>query len=193
MTVNCPACGYDQNPADSEYCEACGSEMPKSGTTQNLGSVAPLPLPLPDPISTTTSTSLPAITQPTPPSVAATITTIPVASSVASTARLIAKAPNSPVSEFPLDGSSAIVGKFDQGPVEVDLENFAGSETVSRTHAEIYQEAGQWKVKDLDSINGTFLKRLGQSRFGIGITTSEILNSGDEIAFGKVRFLFQSP
>jgi len=187
MTVNCPKCGYDQNPADSEYCEACGSEMPKSATTQNLASVAPLPLPLPDPIS------LPAITQPTPPSVAATTTTIPVASSVAATARLIAKTPNSPVSEFPLDGSSAIVGKFDQVPVEIDLENFAGSETVSRTQAEIYQEAGQWKVKDLDSSNGTFLKRQGQSRFGIGITTSEILNPGDEIAFGKVRFLFQSP
>jgi pSer/pThr/pTyr-binding forkhead associated (FHA) protein len=190
MTVNCPACGYDQNPADSEYCEACGSEMPKSTATQNLASVAPLPLPLSAPITPTTS-SLPAISQPTAPSVAT--TTLPVTSSVASTGRLIAKTPNSPVSEFPLDGSSAIVGKFDQVPVEIDLENFAGSETVSRAHAEIYQEAGQWKVKDLGSSNGTFLKRLGQSRFGSGITTTEILNSGDEIAFGKVRFLFQSP
>jgi pSer/pThr/pTyr-binding forkhead associated (FHA) protein len=79
------------------------------------------------------------------------------------------------------------------GPVDIDLEPFSGGDTVSRNHAEIYQEGGVWKIKDLGSTNGIFIKSAGQTRFAARITVPETLNSGDEIAFGKVRFLFQSP
>ncbi len=78
------------------------------------------------------------------------------------------------------------------GPVDIDLEEFPGSETVSRNHAEIYSEGGFWKIKDLGSTNGIFIKRTGQTRFGARITVPETINLGDEVAFGKVRFLFQS-
>jgi pSer/pThr/pTyr-binding forkhead associated (FHA) protein len=86
------------------------------------------------------------------------------------------------------------VGIFDPdtGPVEIDLETFFGGETVSRNHAEIYQELGTWKIKDLGSTNGVFIKPPGQPRFSARITIPTPLNSGDEIAFGKVRFLFQT-
>jgi len=164
--INCSACGYDQNPDNAEFCGACGSEL------QTLAApVIPVLAPTiiqaeipPPPIPTTT------------------------------TARLIAKQSGSPVPEFTLE-SNAIVGVFDpdMGPVEVDLEAFFGGETVSRNHAEIYQEGGIWKVKDLGSTNGVFIKPLGQTRFGARITIPETLNLGDEVAFGKVRFLFQSP
>jgi pSer/pThr/pTyr-binding forkhead associated (FHA) protein len=46
-------------------------------------------------------------------------------------------------------------------------------------------------VKDLGSLNGIFIKPSGQSRFGARITTPTSLNTGDEIAFGKVQFVFQ--
>ncbi len=112
-----------------------------------------------------------------------------------SSARLIAKQAGSPIPEFTLDSGNAIIGRFDPdtGPVDVDLEGFKGEDTISRNHAEIYQEGGQWKVKDLGSVNGVFIKRSGESRFSARITMPEIVHPGDEIAIAKIRFLFQSP
>ena len=66
-----------------------------------------------------------------------------------------------------------------------------GDDTISRHHAEIYQEAGQWKIKDLGSTNGVFVKRLGQTRYAAIIMSPETLFSGDEVAIAKIRFLFQ--
>ena len=98
------------------------------------------------------------------------------------------------VREFVLDKSRLIIGRIDVGSeaVNIDLAGFSGNETVSARHAGIYQEAGKWNIKDLDSTNGTFIKRNGEKRFGQKITAPETLNSGDEIAFGKVRFRFQN-
>ncbi len=118
----------------------------------------------------------------------------PPPSFVGSTARFVSKQPGSPVPEFTLD-SSAIIGRFDSdtGPVDVDLEGFPGEDTISRNHAEIYQEAGVWKIKDLGSTNGVFIKPAGQTRYNARITTPEVLNPGDEVAMAKIRFLFESP
>ncbi|MBD2456689.1 FHA domain-containing protein [Nostoc sp. FACHB-87] len=179
--IICSACGYE-NQDSSEYCDACGSELQAVAATVIPSPQAPTLIeeqipapPIPQPNYPTTST---------PPSFPTTATT----------ARLISKQPVAPTAEFFLD-SNAIVGIFDpdMGPVDIDLESFSGGDTVSRNHAEIYQEAGVWKVKDLGSTNGVFIKPAGQSRFGARITVPETLNSGDEVAFAKVRFLFQSP
>jgi serine/threonine protein kinase len=96
--------------------------------------------------------------------------------------------------EFILDGSHAILGKSEgnQRPIKADLDGFPDSDTISRNHAVIYREGDDWKVKDLNSSNGTFIKRFGSDRYGGRITQPEILNCGDEIAFGKVKFLFQT-
>ncbi|WP_293127202.1 FHA domain-containing protein [Okeania sp. SIO1I7] len=116
----------------------------------------------------------------------------PPAPTTTSPARLIAKQTNAPQTEFSLNGL-VVVGVFDpdSGPVDIDLENFDRGDTVSRLHAEIYPEFGRWMVKDLGSLNGTFLKPSGQTRFGARITTSMSLNPGDEISFGAVQFVFQ--
>ncbi|MFM6620199.1 MAG: FHA domain-containing protein [Dolichospermum sp.] len=193
--ITCSACGYE-NPDGTEFCDACGSELqgvaptvlssPQAPTVIQPQTPAPQPIPqpIPDPIyPTPTPTTTPT---PTP--------TTPIFPTTATTARLIAKQPSPPISEFPLD-SNAVVGIFDPdiGPVDIDLEAFSGGETVSRGHAEIYPEGGVWKVKELGSTNGIFIKPVGQTRFGARINAPQTLNSGDEIAFGKVRFLFQSP
>ncbi|BAY80453.1 FHA domain containing protein (plasmid) [Nostoc linckia NIES-25] len=170
--ITCSACAYDQNPDNAEFCGACGSEL-QTLATPVIPVLAPTVIQpeIPPPISTPAPFPIPTNT----------------------TARLIAKQSGSPVPEFTLE-SNAIVGVFDpdMGPVEVDLEAFFGGETVSRNHAEIYQEGGMWKVKDLGSTNGVFIKPLGQTRFGARITIPETLSTGDEVAFGKVRFLFQT-
>ena len=111
-----------------------------------------------------------------------------------SRARLLSLKANSPRIEFILDGSQAIVGRSDSvpGSVQVNLENFPQSETVSRKHGIVYREGINWKVKDLGATNGIFIKSFGQTRFSRKITVPEKLNSGDEIAFGRVRLLFQT-
>jgi hypothetical protein len=58
--------------------------------------------------------------------------------------------------------------------------------TVSRRHAEIWRRLARYRVKDLGSTNGTFLN-------GRRITAGVPLNRGDELHFGKVRFVVLDP
>jgi hypothetical protein len=173
MIIKCPVCDHE-NPDNSEFCDRCGSELPEK--------LPPVATSTPEPIT------IPNIPIPTiEPDTAVLVVS-------AATARLIPKRQTSSQSDFILE-SSNIVGKFDpdMGPVEIDLEEFTGADTISRQHAEIYLESDQWKIKDLGSTNGVFIKRLGQARYSARITTPETLYAGDEISFGKVNFIFQTP
>ena len=183
MTISCTTCGYDKNPDGSEFCDACGAELLATSASPTL-----IQTPTVEPVDNNVSPPPPPKTTPIP------ITTI-ATPATAVTARLIAKQPGVSTPEFPLDGSNAIIGIFDPdtGPVDIDLEEFSGNETVSRNHAEIYQEGGMWKIKDLGSTNGVFVKHSGETRFSARITIPEVISPGDEIAIAKVRFLFQSP
>lgn len=194
MTITCPECRYD-NLDGTEFCDACGFELGAAAVAAPAVQTSP-----PQPQIAVHSTPLAAtvVQTPTPqpqpqPQIAVHSTPVPVGA-ISATARLICKQAGSPIPEFAID-SSVLIGKFDpdMGPVDIDLEGFPGDETVSRNHAEIYQEAGVWKIKDLGSSNGVFIKPAGQPRFGARITMPEALNSGDEIAIAKVRFLFQTP
>lgn len=187
--INCTVCGYDKNPDGSEFCDACGAEL-QSAVAEPTNDVTVEPPTLtPQPVAEETlipeAAPEPTTTPVTPP----THNPIPTGTN----AKLIAKQSNAPIPEFPLE-TNALIGIFDPdlGPVDIDLEDFAGNETVSRHHAEIYQDAGAWKVKDLGSTNGVFIKPMGQSRFSARITTPESLNPGDEVAIAKIRFVFQS-
>ena len=194
MAIICPACDYE-NASDADFCEACGYEL--AGVS--AGSPTPIPAP-PETVFTAPTPPVdyspaPVFTPPLPsPPVTPPIPTPPIPTT-STTARLICKQPGVSTPESYLDGSNVIIGKFDpdMGPVDIDLEGFPGDETISRNHGEIYLEGGVWKIKDLGSSNGIFLKRVGQSRYGARITTPEALNSGDEIAIAKIKFLFQSP
>jgi hypothetical protein len=209
MSINCDACGYT-NPADVEFCAACGSELSQV--------IAPSPMPVleseiftpEDPSSSSDLMDLnfeqPLVPTPPPHSMteSESVFVSPESSSPPKSvesqstdalglAKLISRLPNAPVAEFLLDSPSCLVGRFDpdSGPVEVDLDGFPGDDTISRNHAEIYQEGGSWKVKDLGSTNGVFIKRAGESRYSARITTPQPLYPGDEVAIAKVRFLFQ--
>ncbi|BAQ60132.1 FraH-related protein [Geminocystis sp. NIES-3708] len=192
MTITCNVCGYDQNPDGLEFCDACGAELTYT-TVPTSPSIFPLtsephildPLETNPTVKISPSTSE-SIIPSNPPETFTTST-----DNVTATAKLIAKTPNAPISEFLIE-NYAIIGIFDPdtGPVDVDLEYFLGNETVSRQHGEIYFENNQWKIKDLGSTNGIFIKKAGQNRFNARITTPEILDNGDEIAIAKIRFTF---
>ena len=196
MTATCPSCLH-KNPVGTEFCEVCGSEI---GFTSQEAPLPPIPIQIT--VSTDASSDIateiqPPIPQPAPPTYphpSPTITNSPSANNGGDTAKLIPKQAGSSISEFILDDSNVIVGRFDPdtGPVDLDLEGFTGDETISRNHAEIYCEGNQWKIKDLGSTNGVFIKRYGQRQFGARITIPEMIIPGDEIAFGKIRFVFQN-
>ncbi len=56
-------------------------------------------------------------------------------------------------------------------------------ELCSREHAEVYHANGVWRVRDLNSLNGT---RLNAER----LTSEQDLAPGDEVGLGKTLFLF---
>lgn len=88
---------------------------------------------------------------------------------------------------YPLNPPS-IVGRFDPdiGPIDVDLGPIDEGVYVSRKHAQIVCEEGVWKIRDLDSSNGTFVLRDDFERI-----EEADLADGTEIAFGNARFVFR--
>jgi pSer/pThr/pTyr-binding forkhead associated (FHA) protein len=194
MTITCNVCGYDQNPDGLEFCDACGAEL--INTTVTTPASIPTSTPesdIPDTLETNPTVRItPSTPEPIFPTTSPPIPNTSVVNAT-DTAKLISKTANAPISEFLIE-NYAIIGTFDPdtGPVDVDLDNFLGSETVSRQHGEIYWENQQWKIKDLGSTNGIFIKKVGQNRFNARITTPEILENGDEIAIAKIRFVFET-
>jgi pSer/pThr/pTyr-binding forkhead associated (FHA) protein len=70
----------------------------------------------------------------------------------------------------------AVVGR------DTDCDVLVSNLSVSRKHAALEETAGGWSVKDLASVNGTFLK-------GKRVTEAP-LASGDALRFGDVKAVF---
>jgi pSer/pThr/pTyr-binding forkhead associated (FHA) protein len=106
-------------------------------------------------------------------------------------AKLTAKATESPHKEFILDDNPLIVGKFDPdtGKVDINLINFPNSDLISRHHAELSFDGKNWQVTDLNTVNGTWLKRGTDRRFKKVIQT-ETLSEGDRLSFANILFTF---
>jgi FHA domain len=211
MSKSCPVCKYEHNPDGAEYCDACGADLMSIGNvtpaslvsetapTLKINSTAKAEIPNPTtpiipPPPIPAIPSPPIIPTPAASAIPSPPTNTPIInqSPVATTAKLISKLPNAPIPEFPID-NSATVGIWAAGcPVDIDLGDFLGSETISLNHAEITYKNGQWTISDM-STNGTCIKPAGQSKFNARITNPTPLNSGDEIAFAKIIFIFQFP
>ena len=74
---------------------------------------------------------------------------------------------------------AAILGRLDTNDIPVK------DGKASREHAKIYKQGEQYAIVDLNSSNGTFVN--GEK------ITKRILKSGDEIAIGTVRLVFELP
>jgi hypothetical protein len=91
---------------------------------------------------------------------------------------------------FPPGRREIIIGRED--PVngifpDIDLTDHGGDEGgVSRKHARVTLEGGQFAIEDLNSTNHTYVNR---SRLGFG--ERRVLNDGDEVSFGLVKVIFQ--
>src|SRR3712207_5546810 len=77
---------------------------------------------------------------------------------------------------FLLDAQRTVAGR------SVDADIFLDDVTVSRRHAEFVREGDDFLVRDIGSLNGTYVNR--------NRIDSAVLRSGDEVQIGKYRMTF---
>jgi hypothetical protein len=163
-TQVCPSCGAT-NPAGEAFCSNCGANLLQAAATASAAPVAPAPA-----IQTSAAGG-------------------PVAAPAALQARLIVEADNQ---EFDLSGKDTItIGREDAVSniyPDVDLTPHGGDEGgVSRLHARIFVENGQYMIEDENSTNFTYLNR--QRLAG---KTPTPLHDNDEIRLGRVLLRFKT-
>ena len=166
----CTQCGH-QNSDDSRFCANCGAALPGR--------------PAGDPPADTTSTiSLTALEGALDGDAAAAGEPAPadghdsgaVDSLAPGTALLVVKRGPNAGSRFLLDTEVTTAGRHP------DSDIFLDDVTVSRRHAEFVQEGGGFLVRDVGSLNGTYLNR---ERIDVAA-----LAGGDEVQIGKYRLVF---
>ena len=163
MSVTCSQ-GH-VNPDGSMFCDQCGEELPVAAG--DAGAVAAAPA-YPD------ASAAPAA---------------PMASAPTGACRLTLKEDGA---EFALQGKSEyLIGRED--PVsniypDVDLTPHKGEDYgVSRSHAKIYDQGGQFLLEDLNSTNSTYVNRQK-----LVAKTPTPIKDGDELRFGKVEATFHT-
>jgi hypothetical protein len=162
-TQACPSCGA-VNPADEAFCSNCGVSLLGVPAAVSQGPAAPV--------------SVPATPQAS------------VAAPTALQARLIVEGDSQ---EFDLSGKDTIIiGREDAVSnifPDVDLTPHGGEEGgVSRLHARIFFESGQYLLEDENSTNFTFLNRQR-----LAAKTPTPLHDNDEVRFGRVMLRFKTP
>lgn len=167
--VTCPSCGA-QNPAGEAFCSNCGVSLLGAPAAANAAAPAAAPAAPPE------------------PDVAA-APVAPAAAPVAATARLIVEADNQ---EFDLSGKDRIsIGREDAVSnifPDVDMTPHGGEEGgVSRLHAHIFLENGQYMLEDENSTNYTFLNRQR-----LAPKTPTPLHDNDEVRLGRVLLRFKT-
>lgn len=166
----CPSCGA-ANPAGEAFCSNCGVSL--------LGAPSPAP-----------ASSAPVAPPPAPPDAEPVVTvTSSAPDAQALQARLIVEADNQ---EFDLGGKDNItIGREDAVSnifPDVDLTPHSGEEGgVSRFHAHIFVENGQYMLEDENSTNFTFLNRQR-----LAAKTPTPLHDNDEIKLGRVLLRFKT-
>lgn len=203
MTIQC-SLGHD-NPDGSAFCDECGEPL-ASAAPAATAAPAPAPAaaaPAPAPAGSQACPSCGSINAageafcsncgsmlgaPAPVAADAAAPAPAAAPTAALTARLIVEADNQ---EFDLSGKDNImIGREDAVSniyPDVDLTPHAGEEGgVSRLHARIFYDNGQYMLEDENSTNFTFLNR--QKLAG---KTPMALHDNDEVRLGRVLLRFK--
>jgi hypothetical protein len=160
----CSSCGA-ANPAGEAFCSNCGVSLLAAPAQVNA---------VPAPVDISTQSALP--------------TAVGVAPS-GLLARLVVEADNQ---EFDLSGKDTItLGREDAVSniyPDVDLTPHGGEEGgVSRLHARIFVENGQYLLEDENSTNFTFLNRQR-----LAAKTPTPLHDNDEVRLGRVLLRFKT-
>jgi hypothetical protein len=207
--MNCPQCNNEVFPGEA-FCDNCGADLRSLQTpvVQPTPPVeaAPPPIPVtpPPPVEVVPPPAPPAPPAPPPaPVVEATIAPVEVSPPVYVPPPAPVQPPPPPApaggphlvikesgANLPLPrGKEIIVGRTD--PIDgifpdIDLTAHDPMTGVSRRHAAIHEQGGQWFIRDLNSTNYTVVNR---QRVAVG--QDYLIEPGDEIRFGRVVAVFQ--
>ncbi len=160
-SVFCTSCG-EANPDGARYCSHCGTPLMRRAG---------------DRVADTTSTisigggDLDADLFDEADDDAAAVAALPPGTALLA----VRRGPNAG-SRFLLDSDLTLVGRHP------DSDIFLDDVTVSRRHAEFYRQGGGFTVRDVGSLNGTYVNR---ERI-----EEATLNPGDEVQVGKFRLVF---
>jgi len=159
-SVYCTGCG-EANPEGARFCSQCGTPLVRgqgeraTETTSIISPVGELAEDFGDD-SLTDAATLDAL----PPG----------------TALLVVRRGPNAGSRFLLDSDLTLIGRHP------DSDIFLDDVTVSRRHAEFYRQVGRFTVRDVGSLNGTYVNRER-------IEETD-LSGGDEVQVGKFRLVF---
>jgi len=167
--VFCTQCGQ-QNPDGSRFCARCGAALPTApgAARRPAGQSA---------VETTSTISLSALEgalasgEPAGPAESVLGEQPPVG-----TGLLVVKRGPNAGSRFLLDADVTTAGRHPESDIFLD------DVTVSRRHAEFVREGGHFLVRDVGSLNDTYLDRERIESAGLA--------GGDEVQIGKYRLVF---
>lgn len=168
-SVYCTQCGH-ANPDDARFCSNCGTPLTR-------GAQPPIYRESPGESTSTISiggfealdTGQEADEQPGPEQTA--MEALP-----PGTALLVVKRGPNAGSRFLLDKDRTSAGRHPESDIFLD------DVTVSRRHAEFARHGGTFSVRDVGSLNGTYVNRQRIDQAG--------LSGGDEVQIGKFRLVF---
>ncbi len=158
--MKCTRCGH-QNLPDSHFCAQCGSPLGGARGGES-------------PTETTSTIAIQALETEHDEEHgedAAAVEGLP-----AGSALLVVKRGPNAGSRFLLDKDVTTAGRHPESDIFLD------DVTVSRRHAEFRRDGGRFTVRDVGSLNGTYLNR---ERID-----SVELSGGDEVQIGKFRLVF---
>ncbi len=157
----CTRCGQ-QNPPDSHFCARCGAPLTRPSGGES-------------PAETTSTIAIQALEgdhdEEHGDAAAAAVEGLPPGSALL----VVKRGPNAG-SRFLLDKDVTTAGRHPESDIFLD------DVTVSRRHAEFRRDGSRFTVRDVGSLNGTYLnrERIDQTE----------LSGGDEVQIGKFRLVF---
>ncbi len=163
--VHCSRCGRE-NAEGARFCSYCGSPLARAPAAERPGeSTSTISLGGPEP------TQVDADLADESAADAAAIEALPIG-----TALLVVRRGPNAGSRFLLDHDLTTAGRHPESDIFLD------DVTVSRRHAEFYRHGSAFTVRDVGSLNGTYVNR---ERI-----EESALNAGDEVQVGKFRLVF---
>ena len=170
----CTQCGH-QNPPDSRFCARCGAAVLAGASSPERSAV--------EATTTISLSALEGVIDGSSEGDAATteadghgVDTGAVEALPPGSALLVVKRGPNAGSRFLLDADITTAGRHPESDIFLD------DVTVSRRHAEFAREADGFVVRDVGSLNGTYLNRER-------LETAS-LTGGDEVQIGKYRLVF---
>jgi pSer/pThr/pTyr-binding forkhead associated (FHA) protein len=161
LPVFCTQCGH-QNSDDSRFCASCGAEL-RGHSGESIS----------EQTSTLSLTPIDGEHADDDHDLGSQQDSLPVG-----TALLVVKRGPNAGSRFLLDKDVTTAGRHPESDIFLD------DVTVSRRHAEFRRTGGGFEVRDVGSLNGTYLNR--ERIDGTALT------GGDEVQIGKFRLVFFS-